>query len=279
MRRMTSSYDAGAFDEFEAAAWTRRAQAYADRVMALTAAGVDPLLDAAGVAEGLRVLDVGCGPGTVSAAAVSRGALVIGVDAAEPMVRIAGERVPRATFRVGTVAALPADDETFDCVVAGFVLLHVGTPELMATEAARVCAPGGRVAFSVWDDLGDNRVLGVVQDAVARLGDELAPVDVPPGPAFTRFADDDAMRELLAGAGLAGVEVTRHHWDHVVDAGDWWDAVVRGTARTAAVIEAQDAKTQARIRAVYDELVAPYARPDGTVGLPAAMVVGSGSRP
>jgi SAM-dependent methyltransferase len=200
-----TTYDAAAFDQFEAAAWTRRAQAYADLVMSLTAGGVDPLLDAAGAAPGQRLLDIGCGPGTVSAVAVARGATVTGVDAAEPMVRLATERVPQAAFRVGTVAGLPAPDDAFDCVVAGFVLLHVGTPELMAAEAARVCAPGGRVAFSVWDDLAVNRVLGVVQEAVTSLDAELAPVDVPPGPAFTRFADAEAMSELLAGAGLTDV--------------------------------------------------------------------------
>jgi SAM-dependent methyltransferase len=270
-------FDAEAFDEFEARTWALRAAVYADRVVGLTAAGVDPLLDAARVARGTRVVDVGCGPGTVSAVAVGRGAQVVGVDAVPEMVRIAAERVPAATFHVGTADALPLEDGSADAVVAGFVLLHVGRPEAMAREAARVCAPGGRVAFSVWAELDQARALGVVQDAVAQVGDALEPVDVPSGPAFTSFADEERFARLLRDAGLVDVTVQRHGWDHVVDPEEWWVAATTGTARTAAVVGAQPPDVQARIKARYDELVEPYRRPDGAVGLPTVMVVGAGS--
>src|SRR3954469_20200810 len=77
--------DADAFNAFEAAGWEKQVSGYEDFFGPITTRLVGPLLDAAEVGRGARVLDVASGPGYVAAAAAERGAVVIGVDIAEGM--------------------------------------------------------------------------------------------------------------------------------------------------------------------------------------------------
>ena len=80
-----------AFTEFEHAGWERVAGKYDSTWSTSTRQFIGPLLDGAEVAEGMAVLDVGCGPGYVSAAASERGATLIGVDFPREMVGIDSE--------------------------------------------------------------------------------------------------------------------------------------------------------------------------------------------
>ena len=154
----------------------------------------DPLygavLDATGVGPGTRVLDVGCGGGGFSRAAVARGAHVHGVDGDPSAVASAAREVPEATFAVGDATDLgglgPVD-------VVGLVQLvaHLRDPRQALREAARV-APGGLVAVTVW---------GAEQDCDVRaFGEALAPWLGPRRPP----PDDgpDLLADLVTGAGL-----------------------------------------------------------------------------
>ncbi len=100
---------------------------------------------------GADLLDVGCGPGTITrdlARAVAPGR-VVGIDAAPSVVAEARERagdVPGIAFDVGDLFALPYADDTFDVVHAHQVLQHVADPVLALVELRRVCRPGGLVA-------------------------------------------------------------------------------------------------------------------------------------
>jgi ubiquinone/menaquinone biosynthesis C-methylase UbiE len=102
---------------------------------------------------GLTLLDVGCGPGTITcdlARLVAPGA-VVGLDAAESVVaeaRHEAERSgpPTVSFVVGDLLDLDFDDASFDVVHAHQVLQHVGDPVAALTEMWRVCRPGGVVA-------------------------------------------------------------------------------------------------------------------------------------
>jgi len=101
--------------------------------------------------SGTEVLDVGCGPGTITcdlARAVSPGR-VVGVDAAEQVVAEAREGavgVPGVTFELADLFALPYADDSFDVVHAHQVLQHVADPVRALVELRRVCRPGGLVA-------------------------------------------------------------------------------------------------------------------------------------
>ncbi|MFF9341244.1 MULTISPECIES: methyltransferase domain-containing protein [unclassified Streptomyces] len=102
---------------------------------------------------GLDVLDVGCGPGTITAdlAALVAPGRVTGVDTAEDVLdkarAAAAERgLEGVEFQVADVHALDFPDDSFDVVHAHQVLQHVGDPVQALREMRRVCRPGGIVA-------------------------------------------------------------------------------------------------------------------------------------
>jgi len=101
---------------------------------------------------GVRVLDVGCGPGTISADMVERGCDVIGVDAAADVVAKARELGVNA--RVGDAYALDFDDDSFDVVHAHQTLQHLARPVEALREFRRVVKPGGVVAVRDCDYAG-----------------------------------------------------------------------------------------------------------------------------
>jgi SAM-dependent methyltransferase len=107
---------------------------------------------ALGVSAGDRLLDVACGPGLALELARIRGAEVSGIDASPRLVAVAADRNPGCDIRVGDMAALPWPDETFD-VVTSFRGIWGTTPDAVR-EAHRVLVPGGRLAITVWGNVG-----------------------------------------------------------------------------------------------------------------------------
>lgn len=100
---------------------------------------------------GSRVLDVGCGPGTITAEMADRvgpGGSVLGMDAAADVVGLASDAHVRAnlSFTTGDVYAIDAADDSFDVVHAHQVLQHLADPVAALREMRRVCRPGGIVA-------------------------------------------------------------------------------------------------------------------------------------
>ena len=101
---------------------------------------------------GADVLDVGCGPGTITVDIARRVApgRVVGMDAAPDAVEAARAAAERAgvsvLFQVGDVYALEAPDDSFDVVHAHQVLQHLADPVAALREMRRVCRPGGVVA-------------------------------------------------------------------------------------------------------------------------------------
>jgi SAM-dependent methyltransferase len=77
-----------------------------------------------------------------------------------------------------------------------FLLLHLGDPERAVAEVARVLRPGGKAAFSAWDEPSRGRWIGVFFEAITAAGAR-PPATVPVGPDFFRFADDAEFTALL----------------------------------------------------------------------------------
>ena len=98
-----------------------------------------------------RLLDIGCGPGSISMDLAELVATVLGVDAAaEAITRAEEDRrlrgVANASFRVASVYDLPFDDAAFTVVYGHQLLQHLGDPVAALAEARRVLEPGGIVA-------------------------------------------------------------------------------------------------------------------------------------
>ena len=108
------------------------------------------LLVAAGGLRANRVLDVGCGTGTLAAALAERGARVWGVDPSPEMLaqarKVSG---PTVGFKRGRAEALPFKAGWFDRAVFRLVIHLVDRPAALR-EAARVLVPGGRIAIATF---------------------------------------------------------------------------------------------------------------------------------
>ena len=270
--------DADAFSAFEAAGWEQQASGYEDFFGPITTRVVGPLLDAAAVEAGTRVLDVASGPGYVSAEAAKRGASVVGIDIAEAMLSLARGLHPQIEFRQGNAEALPFSDEAFDAVVGNFVLLHLGRPERAAAEFVRVLAPDGRVALTVWDLPEQARFLGVLVEAVAAAGAG-PPQDIPVGPPIFRFSADKEFARLLRGEGLEDVQVETLAFMHSEPSPDaLWRGLLGGTVRTSALILRQTSDVQDRIRFAFDQIVQRY-EVGARLELPVSVKLASARKP
>jgi ubiquinone/menaquinone biosynthesis C-methylase UbiE len=188
---------------------------------------------------GLDLLDVGCGPGTITvdlAARVAPGRMV-GLDvSADPLdeARAAADRagVP-VTFEVGDVYALAAADDSFDVVHAHQVLQHLTDPVAALREMARVCRRGGVIAVRDVDygafvvfpaDEGLDRWLDLYHRVARRNG-----------------AEPDAGRRLLSwahAAGLRDVTATTSSWCYSTPAErEWWGTSWAGRATASSFAE------------------------------------------
>lgn len=162
-------------------------------------------LDAADVGPGTSLLDLGCGTGELAAAALARGARVVGVDASAAAVRLATAAVPAASFRVGEVHDLgpvEALGGPFAVVTAMQLLTHVPNPLKVLREGARAAIPGGTLVASVWgrEEECDVRAFG---EALARWVPPRRPRPGPP-----TLTDPDHLRKVawLAGLAVLGVD-------------------------------------------------------------------------
>ena len=270
--------DADAFTAFEAAGWERQAPTYDDVMGRVTSRLVGPLLEAAGVQQGSRVLDVATGPGYAAAAAADLGASVVGVDMAPAMVELARRLHPTVEFRVAQAEALPFEEDSFDAVVSNFVAPHLSRPELAVAELVRVLRGGGRLALTTWDAADRMRFLGVFLDSFAEAG-ATPPPDIPAGPAFFQFADDEKFAKLLTGSGLNGVEITTVAFDHQIQsAEELWQGMLGGMVRTSATFLGQPEQTREKVRAAFDRLVLDYRRGEW-FEVPVSVKLASGVKP
>jgi ubiquinone/menaquinone biosynthesis C-methylase UbiE len=111
------------------------------------------LADAAGIDDGMRVLDVGCGPGGLADELAARVGAdhVAAIDPAPQFAQACRERHPGADVRVGVAEELPWPDGAFDATLSSLVVAFMRDPDRGVREMARVTRPGGTVAACMWD--------------------------------------------------------------------------------------------------------------------------------
>lgn len=229
--------------------------------------------------EGLDVLDVGCGPGTVTldlARRVNPGR-VRGIDVAESVLAQARASAAEAgttnvAFDRGDVYALPADDGAFDVVHAHQVLLHLADPVAALREMLRVAHPGGVVAARDTDYAG-----AMWWPADPRLDRWL---EVYHAVSHANGAEPDAGRRLLSWAHAAGAtEVTPSAsiWCHSTPAdrawwgGLWADRIV--DSRIAEQAVASGHATRSELDGISSAWREWSEHPDGWFAIPHGEIV------
>ncbi len=163
-----------------------------------------PFADLAGIAAGQRVLDVGCGPGALTAELVDRvgASSVAAVDPSEPFVAAARARNSGVDVQRAAAEERPYPDASFDAALAQLVVQFMADPTAGIAEMRRVTRPDGVVAACVWDHAGGQGPLSPLWDAAR---------DLDPGVKgegrFVGTQQGDLAR-LFEAAGLREVEET-----------------------------------------------------------------------
>ncbi len=268
------SFDPQAVRAFEHAGWQQAALHYAATFAHATVGYADVLLDAARIEAGVRVLDLACGTGVVSAAAAGRWAQPVGLDFAAAMLEIASAAHPGIRFEKGDAEALPFADASFDAAVSNFGVHHFPDPVRALTEARRVLRPGGRIAFTSWAAPVENIAWRLLFDAIGAHGDPHAATTPPSGGGLRTPAE---LLRVLDAAGFTEAEARRvsGEWRFAA-AGDLLEGFRRGTARTAALIEAQPAAALPAIAGAIAHNLEAFRRADGFV-LPTMAILASGA--
>jgi SAM-dependent methyltransferase len=218
------------------------------------AAGLAPkLADATGVHAGMRVLDVGCGPGALTGELVRRvgDGAVAAVDPSEPFVAAARARHPTVDVRLAPAEQLPFEDGVFDAALAQLVVHFMADPEAGLREMARVTRAGGVVAACVWDHAGDRTPLASFWDAAR---------DLDPGvhdESDLAGAREGHLRRLFEEAGVRSVEETTvESAVELASFEEWWQPFTLGVGPAGAYAKTLDDASRARLRERCRELLA-----------------------
>ncbi len=158
--------------------------------------------DAAGIAAGQRALDVGCGPGALTAELVDRlGAeSVAAVDPSPPFVEECARRYPGVDVHQGSAESIPVGADSFDAALAQLVLHFVGDPDTAAQEMRRVVRPGGVVGACSWEFAGGMQMLRAFWDAANAIRP-----GAPDEARTLRFGSPGEIAGLFESAGLTDV--------------------------------------------------------------------------
>jgi SAM-dependent methyltransferase len=233
------------------------ADAY-DRFMGRYSVPLAPqLADFAKVAAGQHVLDVGCGPGALTAELVTRlePDAVAAVDPSESFVAAAQERHPGVSVQRAAAEELPFEDQAFDAALAQLVVHFMADPVVGLREMARVTREGGVVAACVWDHAGGQGPLSLFWDAARELDSDVEDESQLAG------SREGHLAELFHAAGLREVEenalsVSVEHPSFE----DWWEPYTLGVGPAGEYAAGLDAKRQAQLRECCRELLpaAPF---------------------
>jgi SAM-dependent methyltransferase len=226
-----------------------------DRFMGRYSVPLAPqLADLAEVAAGQVVLDVGCGPGALTAELVRRVGPegVSAVDPSEPFVAAARARHPDVRVERASAEDLPFADAEFDVALAQLVVHFMTDPVAGLREMGRVTRPGGVVAACVWDHAGGAGPLSTFWQAAHGVDMDVIDESRLAG------ARKGHLAELFDAAGLADIEertigVSLAHSTFE----EWWEPYTLGVGPAGAFVASLDDGRRDRLREACRDLLPP----------------------
>ncbi len=158
-----------------------------------------------------RVLDVGCGSGTLLAAVVERGAAAGGGDISPPMAEGARARVPEAEVLVADAQTADllavAPGGPFARVISRFGVMFFSDSQAAFANIRSAAATGAPLTFMCWRSREENPMFTQGIDGLTARLDPPPPAALPGAPGPTAFADPDRLRSLLAGSGWSEISI------------------------------------------------------------------------
>lgn len=230
------------------------------------------LIDFAGVWDGQRILDVGCGTGNLSHALVSNGATthVVGVDPVEAYVSFARQAVPhpRARFEISAAESLPFRDESFDATLSLLLLQDLADPNRAVREMARVARRGGTVAACQWDFQAGIPMFTLLREAAEAVAPQaVARRRAEDGPINRTSVED--LKRLWINSGLSAVRTSALELLMEFDSfDDFWLPFLGGATPTSAFVATLNRETHGALANALRDII-PNVRSDGSFVLPA----------
>lgn len=280
MEQTANPEQAQAWNGYEGHHWARNQ----DRWDAVNAGFTEPLLTAAVLVGGDRVLDVGCGAGATTRQAARRvgAGHALGLDLSGPMLERARalarrEGLGNVAFAQGDAQVHRFEPGTYDVAISRFGVMFFGDPVAAFTNIAGALRPGGRAAFVCAAEAEGSEWL----QAVAGLRDIL-PIGgfgEPGGPGMFSLADPERTRGILAAAGFVRLGVR-----HVEAYGVWGRdadeaaAFLLGSGPGHHLLAQVGPAEQERARRTLTDLLRPYER-DGALRLRSTAWLVTAERP
>jgi SAM-dependent methyltransferase len=196
-------------------------------------------------------LDVGCGPGALTARLVDRLGLaaVSAIDPSEQFVDAVRQRFPGIDARLGAAEHLPYAADSFDLGMAQLVVHFMTDPVAALVEMARVVRPGGAIAACVWDHAGDRGPLSNFWQAARILDPDAVDESGLPGTRerhLVELFEQAGLRDLTAGS------LTVHLDFDSFD--EWWHPFTLGVGPVGSYVAALDPEARERLRMTYEGL-------------------------
>ena len=270
------TFDPASFNGMEYAGWQTGAASYDNLFGSITRYAMEPLLDATDVRVGSRVLEVCCGLGYGSGAALSRGAYSVGIDFAPAMVEAARARYPSVVFKQGDAETLDLDTGCLDAVICAFGLNHLPNPEKAISEAFRVLRPGGKYAFTMWCVPGKSKFHQLVLESIRAHGTLDVPLPAAPPP--FRFSEPETCTTALLEAGFVAPKVIEVPLTFRPTAAEQVLDLTYSAVRLEMILSLQTTGARERIhRAIVEG--AEHFRGGGGIEIPMPAVLASATRP
>ena len=245
MRRLTPLAAGPAAAYFARVSFNVTADAYLQFMGLYSEPLAESFAHLAGVSRGQRVLDVGCGPGALTAELVRRAGAdaVSAVDPSASFAAATRERLPGADIRLAAAEKLPFPDGTFDTVLAQLVVHFMTDPVRGLREMSRVTRAGGLVAACVWDHASGRGPLSAFWQAVRETDPAAEDESGLPGVREGQLAGLFAK----AGMGQAPATTLTVRVSHA-SFEDWWDRFTLGVGPAGAYVTSLDADRRALLR-------------------------------